>query len=335
MITIVAKGGSAARDADAFMIKEADVPAPAGLDILVAVQAISVNPVDTKVRSRTPAGTGVVLGWDACGVVEAAGPSATRFKPGDRVYYAGALTRPGTNAEFHLVDERLAGAAPRTLSAAEAAAMPLTTVTAYEALFDRLGFIAEPGANAGRSLLIVGGAGGVGSMAVQLAAWAGIDTVATASRPDTVEWCKSLGAKRVADHRQPLAQAAREAGMQSADAIFCTTHMETHWEQMAEILSPQGAVALIDDPSGPLDITVFKRKCARICWEFMFTRSLFATPDMARQGQMLDQVAGLVDAGAVRSTLRETLTGLTPENIRDAHVRQESASMIGKQVIVL
>ncbi|WP_243358565.1 zinc-binding alcohol dehydrogenase family protein [Fundidesulfovibrio terrae] len=335
MITIAAKGGSDARDPGAFRVVEADVPAPSGRDILVKVQAISVNPVDAKVRKRTPAGQDIVLGWDACGIVEAAGPEAGFFRPGDRVYYAGALTRPGTYAQYHLVDERLAGAAPKKLPAAEAAAMPLTTVTAYEALFDRLGFVPEAGGNAGRTLLIVGGAGGVGSMAVQLAAWAGIDTVATASRPDTVEWCKSLGARRIVDHRQPLSKAVRDAGLQFVDAVFCTTHMEKHWTEMAEIVAPQGKVALIDDPSGPLDITAFKRKCASIHWEFMFARSLYATPDMDRQGQMLSRVAGLVDAGIIRSTLRETLAGLTPENVRDAHIRQESATMIGKQVIVL
>jgi zinc-binding alcohol dehydrogenase family protein len=335
MITIAAKGSSDARDPGAFRIVEADVPAPSGRDLLVKIRAISVNPVDTKVRKRTSAGQDIVLGWDAYGVVEAVGPEASLFAPGDRVYYAGALTRPGTNAQYHLVDERLVGAAPKKLSAAEAAAMPLTTVTAYEALFDRLGFIPEAGANAGKSLLIVGGAGGVGSMAVQLAAWAGIEAVATASRPDTVEWCKSLGARRIVDHRQPLSQAVRGEGLQYVDAVFCTTHMEKHWTEMAEIVAPQGKIALIDDPSGPLDITAFKRKCASIHWEFMFARPLFQTPDMGRQGEILNHVARLVDAGPIRSTLKETLAGLTPENVRDAHIRQESATMIGKQVIVL
>jgi zinc-binding alcohol dehydrogenase family protein len=335
MISIVAKGGSQAGDADAFRSVETPVPSPEGHDILVRIQAVSVNPVDTKVRRRTPQGQDVVLGWDACGVVESAGSEAGIFSPGARVFYAGALNRPGTNAQYHLVDERIVGAAPKSLSAPEAAAMPLTSITAFEGLFDRLGFIPQAGANAGRSILIVGGAGGVGSMAVQLAAWAGLRVVATASRPDTVAWCEALGAHLVADHRQPLAKAVRDAGQDFVDAVFCTTHMEKHWEQMAEIVAPQGSVVLIDDPAGPLDITVFKSKSARICWEFMFARSLFATPDMARQGEILGIVAGLADAGRVRTTLRETFEGLTLENIRAAHIRQEGAGMIGKQVVVL
>lgn len=335
MITIQAKGGSKADDADAFRSVETQTPTPQGHDLLVKIQAVSVNPVDTKVRLRTPKGRDVQLGWDACGVVEATGPEAGLFKTGDRIFYAGALTRPGTYARYHLVDERLVAAAPQSLSAPEAAAMPLTSLTAFEGLVDRLGFVPQAKANAGKSVLVVGGAGGVGSMAVQLAAWAGLTVVATASRPDTVAWCRSLGAHMVADHRRPLAQAVREAGLDAVDAVFCTTHMESHWEQMAEILAPQGSIVLIDDPAGPLDITVFKRKSARICWEFMFTRSLYATGDMARQGAILKTVAGLVDAGALRATLRDTLEGLSPETIRAAHIRQESGGMIGKQVVVL
>ncbi|WP_243438289.1 zinc-binding alcohol dehydrogenase family protein [Fundidesulfovibrio soli] len=334
MKAILAAGGSKAADPNAFREAELEAPRAAGRDLLVKVEAVSVNPVDTKIRVRTPVGTDVVLGWDACGVVEAVGPDVRAFAKGDRVYYAGAVNRPGTNAEYHLVDERIVGRAPRSASVAQAAAMPLTTITAFEALFDRLGFVPAQGANAGRSVLIVGGAGGVGSMAIQLARWAGMTVVATASRPDTVDWCKELGADVVVDHRQPLAEAVRAQGFPEVNAIFCTTHMEKHWNQMAEIIRPQGPVALIDDPSGPLDITVFKRKCASIHWEFMFARPLFETPDMGRQGEILEEVAGLVDAGVLRSTLRETLDGLTAANVQAAHVRQESATMIGKQVIV-
>jgi len=334
MKAILAAGGSKAADPNAF--REAELPRPEASrrDLLVKVQAVSVNPVDTKIRVRTPAGSAVVLGWDAYGVVEAMGPDVRAFAKADTVYYAGAVNRPGTNAEYHLVDERIVGHAPRSLSPAQAAAMPLTTITAFEALFDRLGFSPVRGANSGRSVLIVGGAGGVGSMAVQLARWSGLTVIATASRPDTVQWCRELGADVVVDHRQPLAEAVRAQGFPEVNAIFCTTHMEKHWTQMAEIIKPQGRVALIDDPSGPLDITAFKRKCASIHWEFMFARPLFETPDMGRQGEILEEVAGLVDAGILRSTLRETLHGLTAKNIQDAHVRQESASMIGKQVIV-
>ncbi|WP_243309841.1 zinc-binding alcohol dehydrogenase family protein [Fundidesulfovibrio agrisoli] len=334
MKAILAAGGSKAADPKAFREADIETPRAAGRDLLVKVQAVSVNPVDTKIRMRTPVGTDIVLGWDACGVVEGAGPNLRSFAAGDRVYYSGAMTRPGTNAEYHLVDERIVGHAPKSVSVAQAAAMPLTTITAFEALFDRLGFAPSQGANAGRNVLIVGGAGGVGSMAIQLARWAGLTVVATASRQDTVDWCKQLGANVVADHRQPLAEAVRAQGFQVVDAIFCTTHMEKHWMQMAEIIKPQGRVALIDDPSGPVDITAFKRKCASIHWEFMFARPLYETPDMGRQGEILEEVAGLVDAGVLRSTLRETLDGLTAANVQAAHVRQESATMIGKQVIV-
>lgn len=333
MLAIMAKGGSEVQDPDAFRAAEVPVPRAEGRDILVKVSAISINPVDAKVRQRSARGVEVQLGWDACGLVQAVGGEVVGFAPGDRVFYAGSLIRPGTYAEFHLVDERIAAKAPRSLNDAAAAAIPLTAITAFEALFHRLGFTPAARANAGRSVLVVGGAGGVGSMAVQLAHWAGLRVAASASRPESAQWCRELGADLVLDHRRPLAQEAREAGVEAFDAVFCTTHMEAHWTQMAEALRPQGAVALIDDPSGPLDLTIFKRKSARICWEFMFTRSLYGTVDMEEQGRLLALVADLLDAGELRGTATETLRGLSVDNIRLATARQEGSSMIGKQVV--
>ncbi|EPR43522.1 zinc-binding alcohol dehydrogenase family protein [Desulfovibrio sp. X2] len=335
MKAVIAVGGMAPDEAGAFRETGIDRPAPGARDLLVHVHAVSVNPVDTKVHARMAAGEEKILGWDACGVVEAVGSAVTRLVPGDRVFYAGDITRPGTNAEYHLIDERLAGRAPESLSAAEAAAMPLTTLTAWEALFVRLGFTPRADANAGSSVLVIGGAGGVGSMALQLARWAGITAVATASREDTTAWCLDHGASLVVDHRGDIPAQLAQNGHETVDAVFCTTHVESHWQAMARAVRPQGSVCLIDDPTTPLDITLFKQKSARICWEFMYTRSMFATEDMAEQGSILDQAARLVDAGTLRTTLTRTLEGLSAKNLADAHLRQLSGRMIGKQVVAL
>ncbi|MBI5520416.1 MAG: zinc-binding alcohol dehydrogenase family protein [Desulfovibrio sp.] len=334
MQAIIATGGFAPSDQQAFTVENRPQPVPQGRDILVGVKAIGMNPVDGKVFERMEPGQRRVLGWDACGVVLASGPEAKRFIPGQPVYYAGDLTRDGANAEQHLVDERIVAAAPASLSVADAASLPLTSLTAWEGLFDRLGFTPAEDANRGQSLLIIGGAGGVGSMVTQLAAWAGIKVAATAGRPESAQWCRDNGASVVVG-RGDLTTNLAAAGLPEVDAIFCTTHMEEHWQAMAQVLAPQGGVLLIDDPAGPLDITVFKRKSARICWEFMFTRSMFRTADMARQGFILESVARLVDQGRVRATRAETLSGLSPETIRAAHLRQRTGTMVGKQVIVL
>ena len=333
MIAIVAKGGSKAQDAGAFILAEQPIPEPGPQDLLVRVIAIGMNPVDTKVRQRMEKEG--VLGWDAYGIVEKIGGDVTAFKPGNRVFYAGDITRPGCNSEYHLVDQRIAAIAPDSLSPEDAAAMPLTSITAWEGLFERLSLVPQAGANSGKSILIIGGAGGVGSIATQLAHWAGLKVFATASRPETVEWCRSLGADTILNHSNNLYEELKAAGTESVDAIFCTTQMERHWKVMAECIRPQGRIVLIDDPVDPVDITAFKFKSVTICWEFMYTRSMFETDDMAEQGRLLSAVAGLLDEGALATTRQKTLTGLTPENIQAMHIKQESGTMMGKQVLIL
>lgn len=333
MKAISAKAGSDARDGDAFTFEELPLPEPGANDLLVRIIAVGMNPVDTKVRRRMDADA--VLGWDACGTVEQTGSDVIGFTEGQTVFYAGDITRPGCNSEYQLVDYRLAASAPAKISPEDAAAMPLTSITAWEALFDRLGCFPEAGGNGGTSILIIGGAGGVGSAAIQLARWSGMRVFATASRPETTQWCKKLGADAVLNHKNDLSAELRAAGAESVETIFCTTQMELHWQAMAECIAPQGRVVLIDDPVEMLDITVFKRKSVAVCWEFMFTRSMFATRDIGEQGNLLSSVARLLDEGALVSTRQKTLRGLTVENIRAMHLEQESGTMIGKQVLVL
>ncbi|MFD2233937.1 zinc-binding alcohol dehydrogenase family protein [Phaeospirillum tilakii] len=310
-------------------------PTPAGHDLLVEIRAVSVNPVDTKVRKRAQPEPGgwTVLGWDAAGTVVATGPEATRFRPGDAVFYAGALTRPGTNAEFHLVDERLVGLKPASLDWAEAAALPLTAITAWEALFERLDVKGRPVPGAAPSLLVIGGAGGVGSIAIQLARrLTDLTVIATASRPETRAWVAQLGAHHVIDHSQPLAAQVAALGLGAPAFVFSTTNTDQHLGQIAELIAPQGRFALIDDPER-LDIGPFKRKSVSTHWEFMFTRSLFATPDLAAQGALLTEVAGLVDAGVLRTTLAETFGKIDAANLRRAHALLESGRARGKIVL--
>lgn len=333
MKAIVAKSGSEAQDADAFTLQEQPMPEPGAQDLLVRVLAIGMNPVDTKVRQMFE--NDAVLGWDAYGIVEKAGDGVTGFKAGDKVYYAGDITRPGCNSEYHLVDHRIAALAPEKLSPEDAVAMPLTSITAWEGLFDRLGFVPKAGANSGKSILIIGGARGVGSIAIQLAQWAGLDVFATASRPETEEWCRKLGADTILNHRNNLYDELKATGTDSVDAIFCTTQMERHWAVMAECIRPQGHIVFIDDPVDPVDITIFKFKSVTISWEFMYTRSMFQTDDISAQGKLLAAVAGLLNEGTLVTTRQKTFSGLTPENIRAMHIKQESGTMIGKQVLVL
>lgn len=333
MKVIMAKGGSGAKDNDAFRIEEQPVPEPGENDVLVKVAAIGMNPVDTKVRMREE--RDLVLGWDSYGTVEKIGSAVSGFKPGDTVYYAGDITKPGCNSEYHLVDYRIAAIAPQKLPAQEAVAMPLTSITAWEGLFVRMGFAPEKGANSGKSVLIIGGAGGVGSVAIQLAHWAGLTVYATASRPETEEWCKKLGADFILNHRQNLFDELKAAGAQSVDAIFCTTQMERHWNAMADCIAPQGRIVLIDDPEGTPDIKLFKLKSVSLCWELMYTRSIFQTADMAEQGKLLAQVADLLDDGTLVTTCQKTFNGLSVENIQAMHIKQESGTMIGKQVLIL
>jgi zinc-binding alcohol dehydrogenase family protein len=319
--------------ADALIDVELDRPKPTGRDLLVAVKAVSVNPVDYKVRLRAdPKGEAKVLGFDAAGVVVETGKDATLFKPGDEVFYAGTIVRSGTNAEFHLVDERIVGRKPKKLGFAEAAALPLTSITAWELLFDRLGVARGEGRDK-RTALIVGGAGGVGSIAIQLARrLTGLTVIATASRPETVSWVRELGAHHVIDHRQPFAPQLSSAGVPAADLVLGLTATDQHQAQIAEVLAPQGRFGLIDDPKS-LDITVFKRKSASVHWESMFTRSIFQTPDMIEQHNLLDEVSRLVDAGVLRTTLGENLGRINAANLKRAHALVESGKSRGKLVL--
>ncbi|QFU17995.1 zinc-binding alcohol dehydrogenase family protein [Microvirga thermotolerans] len=313
---------------------ELPVPQPGGRDLLVEVRAVSVNPVDVKVRSRMAPepGTARVLGFDAAGVVRAAGPGASLFRPGDEVFYAGSLIRPGTNAEYHLVDERIVGAKPRSLGFAQAAALPLTALTAWETLFDRID-IRRPVPGAAPVLLIVGGAGGVGSMAIQLARrLTDLTVVATASRPETEAWCRDLGAHHVIDHRRPLGEQMQALGLGAPSFVFSITHTDAHFPAVAELIAPQGRLGVIDDPAG-IDVTLLKRKSVSLHWESMFTRSTFQTADMERQHEILNEVARLVDAGTIRTTLAEVAGPIDAATLRRAHAFIESGRARGKIVL--
>jgi NADPH:quinone reductase len=320
--------------ADALLDVDLPRPVPTGRDILVAVQAVSVNPVDAKVRTAASPFDGRserVLGWDAAGVVAAIGPEVSRFKVGDAVFYAGDISRDGSNAEYQLVDERIVGHRPTSIGAAEAAALPLTAITAWETLFDRLRVQDQPSGGAS-AILIIGGAGGVGSVAIQIArARTDLTVIATASRPETEAWVRELGAHHVLDHGTSLTPQLADLGISPA-FVFSTTHTDRHLVDIAELIAPQGRFALIDDPAH-LDIIGFKRKAVSVHWELMFTRSLFRTSDMAEQGLLLDAVAGLVDAGVMRTTLTERMSPINAANLTDAHRRIESGTTRGKIVL--
>lgn len=314
-----------------------DLPMPtaAGHDLLVEIRAVSVNPVDAKVRASAPveAGDHRVLGYDAAGVVKAVGPEVTLFQPGDAVFYAGALDRPGTNAEFHLVDERIVGRKPESLSFEQAAALPLTAITAYEAMLHRMK-VQEPVPGAANAILIIGGAGGVGSIAIQLAReLTDLTVIATASRPETQAWIRELGAHHVIDHSQPLAPQVEALGLGSPAFVFSTTETEQHLDDVLALIAPQGRFCLIDDPKNPMDLRPFKRKALSIHWELMFTRSLYQTEDMIEQHKLLDHVAELVDAGRIRTTLAETYGTINAANLKRAHAMIESGRAKGKIVL--
>lgn len=309
-------------------------PLPSGHDLLVRVEAVSVNPVDTKIRAPKPQieAAPKVLGYDAAGVVEAVGENVTLFKPGDAVFYAGDVTRPGTNAQRHLVDERIIGHKPQTLDFAQAAALPLTTLTAWELLFDRFGFDAD-GGDQERTLLVIAGAGGLGSIMLQLARRAGLTTIATASRPETIDWCKRMGADHVVDHRRPLRPQVEAAGFRHVDAIACLTSAEPYWPQIVELVAPQGRIGLVVGLRSPLDLEPIKSKSASVHWEYMFTRAQYRTEDMVRQHEILERAAHLVDRGELHTTLTDTLRPINAANLREAHRRLESGASIGKLVL--
>jgi len=319
---------------DALQDITLETPKAEGHDLLVKIIAVSVNPVDTKLRlgAAPEGGEWRVLGFDAAGVVEAVGPEVQGFKPGDAVFYAGSIARPGTNSEYHLVDERIVGRKPASLSDAEAAALPLTAITAWEMLFDRLD-VKHPTPQGGNTILVIGGAGGVGSITIQLLrALTDLTVIATASRPETQDWVRECGAHHVIDHRQPLAPQVGALGLGAPGFVFSTTQTDQHFADIVELIAPQGRFGLIDDPK-ELDAMPLKLKAVSLHWEMMFTRSLFGTPDMAAQGKLLNEVATLVDAGRIRSTATDVAGKIDAATLRAVHARIESGSARGKIVL--
>jgi zinc-binding alcohol dehydrogenase family protein len=311
-------------------------PEPEERDLLVRVEAISVNPVDTKIRrSKGPdyyETSPRVLGWDAAGVVEAVGSKATIFRPGNEVYYAGSISRPGASSEYHLVDERIAAKKPESLDPAHAAALPLTAITAYEALFDRMGISIE-GESAGKTILIIGGAGGVGSIAIQIAKIADLRVIATASRPESQAWCRKIGADEVIDHTKSIPDQLQHLNCSMVDYILNNSNTEQHWAAMSKVIKPLGRMCAIVDITEAVDLNALKRKSVIFAWEFMFTRSMYQTEDMIEQHRLLTRVAQWVDAGRIQSTLTETLSPINAANLRTAHAKLETGRMIGKLVL--
>lgn len=318
---------------EALVDIELDAPIAEGHDLLVRVQAVSVNPVDTKIRKNVSPENNQwkTLGWDAVGIVEAIGDRVSQFKIGDIVWYAGALNRQGSNSELQLVDERIVGHKPKTLEATEAAALPLTAITAWEMLFDRL----QVSKNAPENtiILVIGGAGGVGSITIQLLKQlTNLTIIATASRAETQDWVKQLGADYVLDHRQPLAAQIKQLGLTAPLYVFSTTQTDQHLADIVELIAPQGRFGLIDDPE-QLDIKPFKTKSVSVHWEFMFTRSMFQTEDMAKQSELLNEVSKLVDKGKIKTTVTEVISPINAENLKRVHQQIESGTTKGKIVL--
>lgn len=317
---------------DALVDLDLPVPEASGHDVLVEVKAISVNPVDTKVRKGMAPENGAarVLGWDASGVVKAIGPQVTQFNVGDHVWYAGALTRPGSNSEYQLVDERIVGKMPTSLSFAEAAALPLTSLTAWELLFDRL---EVQRAAQGASLLVIGASGGVGSVLVQLAKQlTQLTIIATASRPESTAWLRSIGAHHVINHQQDMQAQLTALGISEVTYVISLNKTDTHFAQIVEIIQPQGKFALIDDPE-LFDFRKLKRKSVSLHWELMFTRALFNTDDLNRQHEILNLVAQYVDQGLIKTTINQQLGRINATNLKQAHAMLESQQVIGKIVL--
>jgi zinc-binding alcohol dehydrogenase family protein len=314
---------------------EIPMPDANGRDLLVEVRAVSVNPVDARVRATAQVEPGQhrILGYDAAGIVQAVGPQVKLFKPGDEVYYAGAVNRPGTNAQFHLVDERIVGWKPKTLSFEEAAALPLTAITAYEALFHRMK-VQDKVAGAWNAVLIIGGAGGVGSIAVQLLRQlSDVTVIGTGSRPETQDWIRALGAHHVLDHSKPMAPQLAQMAIGAPAFVFSTTHTDEHLPDILELIAPQGRLSLIDNPREPIDLRLFKSKALSVHWEMMFARPVWQTADMIEQHRLLNHVAELVDAGKLRTTLTEVIGPINAANLKTAHSMIESQKTRGKIVL--
>ena len=320
--------------AEALLDVELPAPQPGPRDLLVRVMAISVNPVDTKIRRNVSPGAGEakVLGWDVAGEVLEVGAEVRQFHPGDKVFYAGAIDRAGANSELHVVDERIVGRMPGSLDFARAAALPLTAITAWELLFERLG-VREGKGDERQSLLVIGAAGGVGSILVQLARQlTGLTVIGTASRAETQQWVRELGAHHVIDHSQPLLPQLKALGHDQVSMVASLTHTDQHLDQLIEALAPQGKLALIDDPA-QLDVVKLKRKSLSLHWEFMYTRSLFQTEDMVEQHRLLNRVSQLIDDGVLKTTVGEHFGRINAANLRRAHALLESGKARGKIVL--
>lgn len=326
-----------ASDPDCFAEIDLEKPQPSHRDLLVKVKAVSVNPVDYKIRQsvKEKRVTPRILGWDAAGIVEQVGDRVSLFKPGDEVYYAGSITRPGSNSEYQLVDERIVGKKPATLSFSEAAALPLTTITAWEALFERLGI--EPQQtpkNQASKVLIIGGAGGVGSIAIQLAAQvARLQVIATASRKESIDWCFKMGSNYCIDYHEPFASSLEKIAVKEVDYILCFNDTERHFKDMADVIKPQGKICSIVEAEHPLDMNLIKSKSVTFAWEFMFTKSMYETDDIQSQHELLNQVADLVDRGILKTTVTQNLGALNAINLAKAHALLESGKTIGKLVL--
>ena len=321
-------------DPNSLLDIEVEKPVPSKRDILVAIKAISVNPVDTKVRSpkageENPA---KILGWDASGIVEEIGDEITLFKKGDEVFYAGDITRQGSNAQYQIVDERIVGLKPKSLSFEQAAALPLTSITAYESLFDRLK-IDYKGADKGKTILIIGGAGGVGSIAIQLAKLAGLNVIASASRAKTIDWVKQFGADEVVNHRQKMQPQIAKLGHDFVDYIAIFNDTDGHWLDVAQMIKPQGSIVSIVESKKPMEMSLIRSKSVTLVWELMFTRAMFETDDMIKQHLILNQIADLIDAQKIRTTLETILSPINATNIKKAHAMLEAGNTNGKIVI--
>lgn len=314
---------------------EENIPSPKGHDLLVKVNAVSVNPVDVGVRhsGHKKLMTPKVIGWDACGIVEKVGNKVSLLKPGDRVFYAGSFKRPGSNSEYQLVDERIVGHAPKSLADDEAAAMPLTSLTAYEALFEQLSLSQNTQTNKNKTILIINGAGGVGSIATQLAANAGLTVIASASRPESINWVKQHGAKYSVNHRNNLVSEVRKLGYKYVDYILELKDIDSHWKEMCELIKPEGAIASITENRRPINLRLLTPKKATFAWEWMYTKSYYHTDDMQTQHDILNTVSQLLDEGKLKCTLTHSLTPLNATNLRKAHGLVESGHMVGKVVV--
>lgn len=314
-----------------FAIVETDVPTPKlrPLDVLVEIKAVATNPVDYKIRSSRSSETDpIILGWDMAGVVKEVGSRVGNFKIGDQVYGSGDITRPGSYAQLLAIDSRIIAQKPTSLSFVEAAALPLTTLTAWEALLEHKDF----NLNDSAKVLIIGGAGGVGSIATQLLkAKTNSMVITTASRPESVAWSRGLGADHVLNHKNDLGDELKKVGISEVDVVFVTTHTDLYLKVIPKILRPFGHMVMIDEPK-KLDIFPFKNKAQSIHWELMFVKSMTGYR-IESQGQILKETAELIDSGKIRTSMNKVLKGLTVANIKAAHTLAENHEAIGKIVI--